>query len=198
MDQKTRAILLGGVALLILAATFGIIFYLGKASRNKTPESSQANLNSLSTLPQIATSPAPTTAPENKTFIGEGFNLKYPGSWGLLTCSNSQSFELDPLSGQEIKGVVCDFAVKPATFIVAISKPACTGETIVLGSNQVTRSKTASNGDTTYRWCLTVAGKNFDISHRVSQSGSRATSKNDLSSQIEEVIKSLQASPAGS
>lgn len=202
MDTKTKSILLGGVALLILAVTFGVIFYLGKASRNQatTTESSVDSLGQLPSLSNTNNTPRnDNVATSNtKSFTGQGFTLKYPNPWGLLTCSNSQNFEFDPTNGQDVKGVVCDIAVKPVTVLVSDTRPNCQGETVTLGSNQVVKSKTGGSGEANYRWCLTIGGKNFDITHRVSGSGSRATSKNDFSSQIEEVIKSFQATPAGS
>ncbi|MDO8498483.1 MAG: hypothetical protein Q7S44_01735 [bacterium] len=202
MDTKTKSILLGGIALLILAVTFGVIFYLGKASRNQNVRT-EPSLDSLSQLPSLSTSDNSSGTGNNntgttKSFTGEGFTLKYPTSWGLLTCSNSQNFELDPTSSQDIKGVVCDMAVKPVTFLISSTRAACQGETVTLGSNQVVKSKITARGDTNYRWCLMVGSKSFDVTHRVSPSGSRATSKDDFSSQIEEVIKSLQTTPAGS
>lgn len=196
MDQKTRTIIIGGVVLLILAAVSGTIFYLSRISKVSDQTTSTDN-----SLPQVQISPAPSSAPRNtpgasanglKTFVGPAFSIQYPQNWALLTCSNSQNIELDPYGGNNIQGVVCDFAVKPVTFLVA-NKLSCQGETVKLGNNQVVRSKTTgANGDINYRWCVPLVGKSVDITHRVSASGSRATSKDDFSAQVEKIITELR------
>ncbi|MCL5784350.1 MAG: hypothetical protein M1142_03290 [Patescibacteria group bacterium] len=203
MDPKTRVIIVGALALVILAAVAGTLFYLGKASRERSATSGNTSLNSL---PRLSVTPVPSTLRNNqaatssntKTFVGSGFNLSYVNSWGVLTCSNSQNFEFDPTVGTDLKGVVCDRAVKPVTVLV-VNKLNCQGETVKLGENQVVRSKnTPREGDISYRWCLSVGGKNLDITHRVSASGSQATSKEDFSAEVEQMITTIKASPQGS
>lgn len=209
MDQRTRSIIIGAVALVILVSIVGVIAYLGKASRGKTV-TQETNSNSLSNLPVItATTSGESSAdnPQNitntlpsdfKAYQGSGFNLNYSKSWGLLTCNNSQNFELDPTNGVDVKNLACDYAIKPITVLVT-SRATCSGDTVRLGNNDVKKTKTTDgSGDTNYRWCLNVGGKGIDITHRVSGSGSRATSKDDFSAQIEQAIGTLQAVAGGS
>lgn len=209
MDQRTRSIIIGALALVILISIVGVIAYLGKASKNRT-DTTGTNLNALSNLP-VVSAPTPTSPATNnsqntfsalsdefKAYQGQGFNLRYPKVWGILTCSNSQNIEFDPNSGADVKNVVCDYAVKPVTIIVN-SRVQCSGDKIRLGTNDVTKSKTNdASGDVNYRWCLNVGNKGIDITHRVSNSGARATSKTDFVSQIEQAISTLQAVAAGS
>ena len=104
--------------------------------------------------------------------------------------SNSTNFEFDP-SGRDMINVVCDEALKPVTFLV-VDKLNCSGESIKLGNNQVTRIKILGDeGRVFYRWCTMVGNIGFDITHRVSPTGSRATSKDDFSKEIEKIIISL-------
>lgn len=203
MDPRTRSIIIGAVALFILVAVLGSIFLFGRFSKNQTDVPQQIGLDSLpqgniTITPGVGASINPQTGVGDiKTYVADGFIVKYPVTWGLLTCSNSSNFELDPSNSQDIKGAVCEYAVKPVTFLV-VSQASCQGETVALGSQQVTKSKVVQNGTTSYKWCTTVGNKQLEISHRVSSSGSRATSATDYSAQIEQVIKDLQVSPAGS
>ncbi|MDO8570917.1 MAG: hypothetical protein Q7R97_05010 [Candidatus Daviesbacteria bacterium] len=198
MDQRNKVIIFGGVGLLILAVVFVSLFYILKSSKI-TKVTQSANVpNSLSRLPSVATTPSivsdlsPTPVLSNdKIFKGLGYTLNFPNNWGLLTCNNSNNFEFDP-SGENRKDIVCDSALKPVTFLI-VNKLNCSGEPIKLGDNHATKTKTLSdNGDISYRWCSAVRGTNFDISHRVSQDGSRATSKNDFSKEVEQIISSIK------
>lgn len=200
MDLRGRAIILGAGGLLILAIILGSVMYLGRITKNTS------SLNpSLSSLPVIQAVPSPTPGASNslsqdftRTYIGQAFVVNYPGNWGLLTCSNTPSFELDPVASSDIKGVICDTAVKPITILIT-DKLACQGNVVNIGPYKVTKSKlNIVNGDTNYRWCLKVNGKNLDITHRVSASGFQATSKEDFSLAVEEMIKNITVTPAGS
>lgn len=212
MDQKTRLIVIGAASLLVFAAIAGAVVYLSRATRdNNTTATETNNSNSFSQLPAIpaASSPAPTGTPSNNTAANTqtadfkilqttDFNLRYPQNWGTLICSNSANFEFDPVSGADSKNVACDSAVKPVTVLV-LDKLTCPGETVKIGSYSVVKAKiTDQNGDIDYRWCVTVGGKGLDISHRVSASGSKATSKDDFSAQIEQIITNLQPAVRGS
>lgn len=203
MDPKTRSIIIGAIALIFLAAIIGGIFFFGRVSKNTPDITGPTGLDSL---PQVGTSPTPasgiTTSPETgtadtKSYQSDGVVVKYPASWGLLTCNSNSNFELDPATSADIKGVVCDFALKPVTFLM-VNRLSCVGDKLTLGSNQVTKSKTVSGGTTTYRWCVSLGNKNFDITHRVSSSGSRATSNGDFSAHVEQIIKDLQLVPTSS
>lgn len=212
MEQKTRSLIVGALALIILASVAGAYLYITRFSQNEPDAGIDSVPSGLSDLPVATISPAPsgtrnsasnggvssTSAGNNKIYSGPGFNFTYPSNWALLTCSNSQNFEFDPVNRGDIAGAVCDRALKPMTFLV-VDKINCQGDTIKLGNNQVIRSKTTgSSGDTNYRWCLQVGGKGLDITHRVSGSGARATSKDDFSAQIEQIISNIQAGTGGS
>jgi len=202
MDPKTRSIVVGAIALIILASLLGSIYYLTKVSKKITP--TQNSTDSLSRLPVSSVSSSPKTGGSNtadnttKLFVGQNVLFNYPKNWGLLTCSNSNNFEFDPLNGTDVKNVVCDVAIKPITILVG-SNQACDGEKVKIGNLEVTKSKTElGSGDINYRWCVSVGDKNWDITHRVSASGSRATSTEDFSKAVEDLISKLQPAPQGS
>lgn len=199
MDPKTRALMFGVIALVVLAALIGSIIYLGNASKN-TPS---RNINPVSTLPVVSAQPSPTPgealpATGMKTYAGNGFNLSYPANWGILTCSNTANFEFDPVNNQDLKGIICDTAVKPITVMV-YNNLRCSGSPTSIGNYQVFKSSgPLSGGGTQYHWCLSAAGKTFDITERVSSSGNQATSPNDYSAQVEQMIKSISKTPQAS
>lgn len=201
-----RLVILVTIGVLIVAIVLGTIFYLGKIFQSR---SRGTNNSILSTLP-IATPSGTLSIPSGaqsfgqtvpaadmKTYQGSGFTLKYPKNWGLLTCNNSRNIELDPINGQDIKNVICDYAVKPIT-ILAGNHLVCQGESVTLGTNKVIKSKSiGQNGDISYHWCVNIGNQGLDISHRVSSSGDRATSKIDFSTQIEQVISTINTSGTG-
>lgn len=202
MDQRNKVIIFGGVGLLIFAVVLVSLFYFFKFSEvNKDTQPVTNVPNSLSRLPTIVTTPSvtdsinptvssPAISSDDEIFKGQGFSLSFPNKWGRLTCSNSTNFEFDP-SGRDMINVVCDEALKPVTFLV-VDKLNCSGESIKLGNNQVTRIKILGDeGRVFYRWCTMVGNIGFDITHRVSPTGSRATSKDDFSKEIEKIIISL-------
>ncbi len=218
--NTARIIIAGIVALIAASIIIGAILLLGGLFPKKpNPEEPLANLpvvnvsispeptSSLGTItPTKTVTPTPAGSGSTnrgntldsrlgnlKTYSGEGFSLRYPSDWGLLTCGNSNHFEFDPTSAQDVAGVVCDYAVKPITVLVKDGNISCSGDKVTLGSRSVTKSlKTYSDGDKDYRWCVNEGGKTLDITHRVSQSGSRATSKTDYSSQVEDMIADYQ------
>lgn len=189
MDQKSRTIILGAAALLILGAVAGAIVYLTRAPA-RISNQAEAPIDLLSRLPTLnSVNPSPTPSLRQnvptanfKSYAGSGFALNYPAEWGLLTCSNSQNFEFDPVNTTDTKGVICDRAVKPVTVLV------------VNGSlNCPTRSVTGASGEMDYQWCVPLRDNRFlDISHRVSQLGSQAASKKDYSAVLEQLITTIQ------
>jgi hypothetical protein len=200
-DQRLKLIVGGAVVLLILI-TLATFFFISRAKQIEV--ATNGSLDSLSTL-RVTVTPtplAPQAAPvidtsTTKLYTGTGFSLRYPKTWGLLTCNNSANFELDPSSPTDTN-ISCDRAVKPITFLVSPNLN-CQGDLVNLGTHQVLKSKTTLGGDTDYRWCVGIGTNTaLDITHRVSQSGSRATSKEDYSSQIEELIKTISTTPRGS
>lgn len=205
MDQKTRTIILGGVAVLIVAVIIGVFIYLSRNTTGRLPFSDTTSpLSRLETTSSPSVSPVPRTdetpipANSTKILIGTGFNLNYPASWGVLTCSNSQNFEFDPDNSTDLQNIACNMAIKPITVLVA-SRLTCQGDKITLSSHQVIKSKTTSDSDmVSYRWCMSTGEKNLDITHRVSASGARASSKVDYSNQIEQMIQTIQEASRGS
>lgn len=203
MDQKTKFTIVGGVVLLIIAAAITTVFFLGKVSKSSGDTTQETTANPLAELPTTANSTSnstisPTQAVSNtKIYNGQVFNLSYPSAWGVLSCSNSQNLELDPVTSTDLKNIVCDTALKPVTIIVT-ERLNCNGETVTLGTNKVTKSKTTTPTGVNYRWCVTVGDKRLDITHRVSTGGSRATSKDDFSTQIEQMISTVKAATRGS
>lgn len=198
MDERTRLIALGAVALLALVVIFGVVVFVSRISSNRAGTRGPIN-DLVSRLPAPSPTPTPVSttpsvSPESKTYTGPGFTLSYPRSWGILTCNNSSNFELDPTAGQDVLRVVCDEAIKPVTVLV-VTRASCLGEFKTIGSHQVVFSKvTEGDGDINYRWCLAVGEIGLDITHRVSPSGSPATSKTDFSSQVEGIITTVKSS----
>lgn len=133
-----------------------------------------------------ALSPSPGTA---KTYAGTGFSLRYPRAWGLLTCSNTSHFELDPYNATDQR-IVCNESVKPTTVLVGVTTN-CSGETVTLGGITVVRSKEVKGTETDYRWC-TKTTPVLDITHRVAPTGGSPFSRDDFSVQVEQVIQSLR------
>lgn len=141
--------------------------------------------------PQPTTEGSPVSTPAGQgEFKGDGFSLKYPANWGLLTCSTSQNIELDPYNPDK-QTVPCDYAIKPVTVLVGDNWK-CPEQTTQIGPHKVAKSKISADGKITYQWCVRSDSKLLNITHRVSASGERATSKDDFSSAIEEIISSIR------
>lgn len=200
MDSRTRAIIIGAGAIIALTVFVLLSIFLSKAFK-LSGQSVQPGRISVPPLPTLVLSPTPTVSgqsgsnlPSNnqKTYTGQGFIISYPDSWGLLTCSNSQNIEFDPENLTDVKNIICDSAVKPVTILVSAQRFSCRGELATLGNYQVVRSKNILGNDINYEWCFSAANMNFDITERVSPTGSRATSKKDFSIQVEELIKSIR------
>lgn len=135
--------------------------------------------------------PVQTTLILNKTFIGPGFTLDYPASWGLLTCSNSPNFEFDPISGVDQPNVVCGFAQKPITILVDNNLRGCGSVGTNIGGNIVFKTTTLSTNFTEHLWC-TNSNPVLKISHRLSTNNFPATSPIDYSPEIERMIATLR------
>ncbi|MBI4039794.1 hypothetical protein HY389_00360 [Candidatus Daviesbacteria bacterium] len=193
MEQRRLLMILGGVAGLILIITLVVVLIIRRGGDQKASVTQVAPV-----LPGAASSTAPS-GPQGdqiqtgvKTYSGRGFSLKYPAGWGLLTCGNSQNFELDPYNQTDQLNTGCDVARKPITFLVTTA-PSCPGSLLQLGSNPVVKSLTGTkgSGEVSYRWC-TQSSPSLDITHRVTQSNSQASSKDDFSLQVEQVIASIK------
>jgi hypothetical protein len=209
MEQKKTLIVTGLIILIVLGLLFGGVYYLIRSIQSRQA-ASNTNIPVASTTPFATTpgaltqtSPSPrgtnttpgaTTAPTNtnpNAYKGPGFEATIPNNWGVLTCTNSQNFELDPYNNAK-QSVACDRAVKPVTIIVARSAN-CQGETVNMGSNRVVRSSSGTKGgEIDYRWCVMGSNTVLDITHRSSPAGSPASSKDDFSTQIEQMISNIK------
>ena len=180
----------------MVAIIVGTIIYIrsGSSTDNSNPHvftsSPAPSLPATAAIPTFSSSSAaPAADPNTKVYSGSGFQVRYPKAWGLLTCSNSSNFELDPTSSADQLKVPCSRATKPITVIVG-SKSACPGQVETLGSLRVTKSVDPSGGRTDYRWC-TQTNPVLDITTRYSTSGGAATATTDYSAQVEQMISGI-------
>lgn len=198
MEDRRSVIISAIIGILVLTLIIGVIIYLIRFILNR-----QAPVNrptptpivNVTPTPVVLRSPTPIPAsssiPSNvKRFQGNGFEVFYPNNWGILACGNSANFELDPTSSQEIRNAVCDYARKPVTFLVG--ENSCVGgengqKGGILFSKIVKETEVGVN----YKWC-TKTTPPLEITHRVSSAGGRATSAQDYSSQVEELISKLR------
>lgn len=213
MDPKRLVIGIIGL-ILILALIFSVIFWLfrtfqarQRAQSSIFPSSTQVVTPAPSAPLNTNPTPAPTTPPQpqsqtptganSKIYAGTGFALEYPKNWGLLKCSNSQNFELDPVNSTD-QTVSCASAVKPVTINTSYLSGCSGGQQINLGQNKVTKVASNTSWGKDYKWCIEGAPA-LEITHRVSTTDPRsAFSKQDFSSQIEEMISKLRFGTGGS
>lgn len=195
MEDGRRLIFFIIAGLIILAAVLAVVLTLKRSERTKSDLLGE----SVSNLPQtssVSPSTTPTPAANLKVYQGRGFSVRYPASWGLLTCNNSANFEFDPYGGEDQK-INCNYALKPVTAVV-VPQLSCQGETARIGNYPVVKSKTVdSQGEVQYRWCVNLGGQSLDITHRVF-SQAPAASRDDFSSQIQQMIFDIQTGAAGS
>lgn len=211
MDTRKSLIVASLALLVILGIVFGTIFYfvrLFQARQTASNPTSPASSGVVTSSPDssntqsdfIFSSPAPTASSRSntqdtannsdmKTYNGQSFQLKYPKSWGLLTCSNSSHIELDPTTSQDILNANCIQATKPVTILIDRDTN-CGGENITLGNIQAQKRVTKTDAWTQYQWC-TKTEPMLNISHRTSSQNLPANSKEDFSRQIEQIISSL-------
>lgn len=203
MENKRAVVIAAIIALVVASVIVGVIILLtsllrGRVSGPVVVTSTPAPVTSITSgsNPPAASQLSPTTSSNIKMVSVGGYTMSYPKQWGILKCSNSQSLEFDPSNGTDQLNVMCDYAVKPITILVS-SNLGCPGEAATLGDSKVIRSKTVTTDGTDYRWCVFGTGSDYlDVTHRVSTSGSRATSKDDFSSQIEQIISTIRTGGA--
>ena len=124
-----------------------------------------------------------------KTFSAGEYQIAYPKAWGLLNCNNSENIEFDPTNSQDQLKADCSVATKPVTIIK--NATACSGgEIIDIGSFKVARTKANDGSYVRYEWCTKTVPALY-ITHRVSPNGEQATSKDDFSKQVEDMISKL-------
>ncbi|MBI3485612.1 hypothetical protein HY025_01560 [Candidatus Daviesbacteria bacterium] len=219
MENKRNLVAAAIIVILLLAVIIGTAIYLITAfkgrinlfngrsffpfssTRSIFPAASPTVLPTLKPNPSIlgtnTTSNSPTnsptpTNPQLQIYQGSNFQLSYPKNWGVLTCNNSINIELDPYNSSNQPNYPCDFAIKPVTFLVGVTGNCLSEQTIKLGESSVIKLKQNVTSGVNYHWCVKDASLNFDITHRVNSTGSRATSKDDFSSQVEQIISSIK------
>jgi hypothetical protein len=211
MDERTKTLLVSAfVLIIILAIVFGIIFSIVRIVQNRrtastsvtpSPIVSQATPSASPQVPgqeeassQPASTPAPQPIGDFDTYSKGGVSFRYPKAWSVLACSNSQNIELDPTTNIDQMDFVCDIALKPITVLIG-SGNCPTGETASKGGVSYTKSQSQIPGGTSYKWC-TKTTPPLEITHRVSSDGSRATSTQDFSKQIEDMIGTIRTGTA--
>lgn len=126
-----------------------------------------------------------------KSYSGNGFSLDYPQNWGLLTCQNSQNIEFDPNNSTDQQVTSCSRAIKPITLIVRDSAM-CAGTVQTIGNVNVRKSVDKDDISTHYTWC-TQTTPSLEFSTRVSSNPrSNAYTKENFSSEIEQIIATLK------
>lgn len=208
-DQRRSLIATAVVTLFILGLIVALVLFLVRFVQNRQKTQTGSNITVKvtpspsafpnSSVPGLPQSSSPINQGGNlnvNLYVGQGFSLKYPKNWGLLTCNNSQNFELDPVNGVDSLKFTCDRALKPVTVLVR-TNPICQGDNVTLGSVQAVKSKLIDDNGVDYRWC-TKTNPTLDITHRYSKTPSTATSLQDYSVQVEEVIKSITLDSGGS
>ena len=210
MEQQQRSLVFtAAVGLIILAIIIGSVYYLVKfiqgrvATSRQTPQTSHSIAqNSEATnsgdilTPGIITDPQTPSqnstgdnqASDKKVYNAGNLQLVYPNSWGALTCDNSLNVEFDPTNPADAR-VSCGTASKPLTVLIG-EVGGCEGETSKIGNTDVVKSQATEGSYTKYQWC-TKTTPVLNITHRVSQDGEPATSKQDYSRQVEEMISTL-------
>lgn len=172
----------------------------GEQAAPSADRQNQGTIQSGTSTPQVTQTPktAQTSqageskggivSADKKIFDGGNFQLSYPKNWGVMACTNSKNLEFDPVNNADFKEV-CNYALKPITVLVADSS-GCSGDAVKFGNVQTSRSVQADTGYVKYQWC-TKTTPVLNITHRVSKGNDPASSKEDYSKQIEEMIGKL-------
>lgn len=213
MEQQQRSLVFtAAVGLIILAIIIGSVYYLVKFIQGRVATSRQTTQTAQTLNPEGTSSaqltpefidsqnpnpeqdssqmpPTPGNPPSDKKIYNGGtFQLAYPNNWGVLSCANSSNIEFDPANPNDAK-TNCDIASKPITVVVGDTK-GCSDETIKIGNLDVAKSKVNEGSYIKYQWC-TKTQPVLNITHRVSPDSERATSKEDYSNQVEQIISNL-------
>jgi uncharacterized protein (UPF0333 family) len=198
MDAERKSLVATAlVGLVVLSIIIGSIYYLIQFIRNRNTTNVANNQVTASASPTASGQVAVDVNHGNthpvsgdyKTFNEGNFQVSYPKSWGILTCSNSSNIELDPTNGQDNLKIACSVASKPVTIIKDAT--GCTnGEVIDVGTFKVARTKATEGDYIRYEWCTKTVPALY-ITHRVSNDGSPATSKEDFSKLVEDMIAKL-------
>lgn len=160
-----------------------------------TPNPTSTPIPNPTTPPQIIIiNPTPTPTPQPvqlfRIFRGPGFSLSFPQNWSLLTCLNSQNFEMDPF-GRGDQRIICTSAQEPITIILQNNLSNCPGDSIMVGNTPVLKSTSVTSEFNQIKWC-TQTQPVLSITHRISSIPQPAVSVVDFSADIENMISSLQ------
>lgn len=187
MDGQQRSFLVTGIILVvILAIIVGSVVFLIRTIQSRRTPTSSARPSATVSVPGITPSPQVSILPANlKSQTVSSLELKYSKNWGILTCSNSQNIEFDPNSPTDQLNFLCDVAIKPVTVLVA--QATCQGQVVKLGITQAVKEINYTQTGVNYKWC-TITQPNLEISHRVSSTGEQATSSQDFSKEIEQML----------
>lgn len=192
--MKTKILsLFAGLFVILLAAVY-IIFFVGSQIfydfSFKLPFTRSNNTSSG--LVQGATIVNSNVSGDLKIYSSNlGFKISYPKNWGLLTCSNSYNFELDPTNGSDMSNVICDYAIKPISIVLSNDTSNCGGQTVRIGNINALKSEFTTQNYTTYQWC-TLTQPSLIISNRTSNTTNFAATTTNYSADIEAMIKTLQ------
>ncbi len=206
MENRRQAVIAVVVIALILLIIGGTVFYLVRSLTGRTNNQRVATVSpvpvssSLARLPGASPTPASGTSGtvnsngNIKTYNGSGFQIRYPKNWGILTCGNSQNFELDPTNITDQLGVNCNRAVKPVTFLVRANSCGA-GQTVNLGGVSAVKTVdqnfvTAAGRGVQYQWCINTTPA-VEVTHRVGTG--TAFSTQDYSKQVEQIISSFRS-----
>lgn len=207
--KRLLGIIIGFVILASLI--FGVVMFVRNRffpAKPVTVTTTNAPVNTMEPVPATQSAevtgnnsaptqnPGVTTSNTGKVFQLGNTVFRFSQNWGLLTCSNSRNFELNPYSTADQK-ISCDVARMPITVVVNNTQ-GCGGELVDMGGTRVQKSKINNARGTDYRWCLNANGTQYNITHRVSQGGARGTSKEDFSQQIEQMITRIGQPGGGS
>jgi hypothetical protein len=201
MENKRQLLIIVLAFLIGLALLLGVFLIVSRVlspnDEDLPSDSPIVNNNETDVTPGEDTEPEVPVSPgvegaQQKTFTGQGFSFSYPANWGILTCRNSNHIELDPVNPQDRIDVLCDYAVKSITIIVG-TNPVCSGDSRLIGNYNVVSSSYGSKGagEMGYRWCV-ESNPTLDITHRVSHTGQRGTSREDFSAEIERLISTIR------
>ena len=124
--MKTKVATLGAAALIFILAGIYIVFFVGSAIfydfSFKLPFTKSTNASQglvQGTTVQGTTITNPNVPGNMKSHTSDlGLTINYPKSWGILTCSNSYNFELDPTNGTDMLNMMCNDAMKPISVII--------------------------------------------------------------------------------
>lgn len=194
MDLLKRIIGIVLIAAVLTVVIFGVVGFIKSKVSPKAASVTQTNTVSATPSAQtnisVSPEPIPQTGESKKNVNSVGVNFSFPNNWGVLSCSNSSNFELDPSNSSDSR-IVCDIAQKPITVLVN-SNLVCKGQPTNISGMNVLKYRVENARGVDYQWCFSKNGVNYNITHRVSPTAVRGTSTDDYSAKVEEMIGSVK------